>query len=76
MRNEKQERTAIVNSKIYEINQSLKEKRRISKTHSLIYVQIIGEILQLRCRLTPFLSRQTFGPKFCVVWPRKMPASG
>ena len=22
------------------------------------------------------LSRQSFGPKFCVVWPRKMPASG
>ena len=22
------------------------------------------------------LSRQLFGPKFCVVWPRKMPASG
>ena len=22
------------------------------------------------------MSRQSFGPKFCVVWPRKMPASG
>ena len=22
------------------------------------------------------LSRQSFGPRFCVVWPRKMPASG
>ena len=22
------------------------------------------------------LSRQSFGPTFCVVWPRKMPASG
>ena len=22
------------------------------------------------------LSRQSFGPKFCVVWPQKMPASG
>ena len=24
----------------------------------------------------PLLSRQCFGPKFCVVWPRNMPASG
>ena len=24
----------------------------------------------------PLLSRQSFGPKFCVVWPRNMPASG
>ena len=23
-----------------------------------------------------FLSRQSFGPEFCVVWPRKKPASG
>ena len=23
-----------------------------------------------------WLPRQSFGPKFCVVWPRKMPASG
>ena len=22
------------------------------------------------------MSRQSFGPKFCIVWPRKMPASG
>ena len=22
------------------------------------------------------VSRQSFGPKFCVVWPRKMPAAG
>ena len=24
----------------------------------------------------PKLSRQSFGPEYCVVWPRKMPASG
>ena len=27
-------------------------------------------------RLQWFLSRQSFGPKFCVVWPWKTPASG
>ena len=26
--------------------------------------------------MSRLLSRQSFGPKFCVVWPRKMPASG
>ena len=33
-------------------------------------VSMLYSVLLLR------LSRQSFGPKFCVVWPRKMPASG
>ena len=39
-------------------------------------MKVLGNYVILRVHSLLTLSRQSFGPEFCLVWPWKMPASG
>ena len=42
-------------------------------TNAETVAELVNRILKV---FNQCLSRQSFGPEFCVVWPWKMPASG